>query len=115
MTLRWGRRDFVLGALGLALGAVAARLPGRASAGRALSRLPRDRRAARALGRAYLAEHPEEAGRLRALLARNATPLGAGELRARIRRDFEEVRLVRVRGWLLSRTEARLCALVALG
>jgi hypothetical protein len=31
-----------------------------------------------------------------------------------IRTDFEDGRIVRVRGWILSETEARLCALVAL-
>lgn len=35
-------------------------------------------------------------------------------LRLRIRRDFEEERVVSVQGWILSITEARLCALSAL-
>jgi hypothetical protein len=32
----------------------------------------------------------------------------------RVREDFREGRVVRLRGWVVSRTEARLCALVAL-
>ena len=33
----------------------------------------------------------------------------------RVQEDFREGRVVRLRGWLVSLTEARLCALVALG
>ncbi len=35
-------------------------------------------------------------------------------LRRRVRLDFEEGRVVKVRGWILSETEARLCALAAI-
>jgi len=68
------------------------------------------------LGRAYLAGHPEEA-ELGALL-RHFADLGAGDLRQalseRLRLDFEERETVRLRGWVLARTEARLCAICAL-
>jgi hypothetical protein len=35
-------------------------------------------------------------------------------IRGQIRRDFDEGRTVKVQGWILSKTEARLCALVYL-
>ena len=37
------------------------------------------------------------------------------KLRARVRRDFEERRVVYVHGWALSITEAQVCALMAGG
>ena len=82
---------------------------------------------AAAVGRAYLADHPDEADR-----DRLAAQLGAGlrcqdcdparsdtaRLRAglarQLRADFGQSRVVRVDGWVLSLTEARLCALAAL-
>ncbi len=71
------------------------------------------------LGRAYLARYPAETDR-QALEAHVLGPTG-GEppdprtrLRERIRQDFTHGRLFRHRGWLLSRTEARLCALASL-
>lgn len=36
------------------------------------------------------------------------------KLAARSKRDFEQLRVVQVDGWVLSRTEARLCALAVL-
>ena len=33
----------------------------------------------------------------------------------RIRRDFEQARVIKIHGWILSLTEARLCALTAFG
>jgi hypothetical protein len=79
----------------------------------------------RDLGRSYLAERPEERSRqaLRGLLlpepeSRWAAWPGmelarrlAGEMDA----DFEQGRVVAVQGWVLSRVEARLFALAALG
>ncbi len=74
------------------------------------------------LGRAYLARYPAEADRS-LLEAQLLEPAGGGpqdppvlrtRLRERIRRDFPDSRLFRHRGWLLSRTEARLCALASL-
>jgi hypothetical protein len=38
-----------------------------------------------------------------------------GLLALRISKDFKEHRMVEVSGWVLARTEARLCALSALG
>ncbi len=74
------------------------------------------------LGRAYLARYPAEAnGSL--LEAYVLGPTGSERqdppglrtrLRERIRQDFTHSRLFRHRGWLLSRTEARLCALASL-
>jgi len=39
----------------------------------------------------------------------------ASRLRARVRSDYGEQRTVRLHGWTLSRTEAQLCAIYALG
>lgn len=73
------------------------------------------RAAARRVGRAYLRRHPAEAD-VALLRAALAADLGDPErLRARVRGDFEREAVVRVQGWVLSRTEARLCALEALG
>ena len=79
---------------------------------------------AQALGRAYFTIQPEEADEdtlLRLLSADlDVSVLGMddGELRRvsreRMRRDFEEGKTVSVRGWILSRTELRLCGLAAL-
>ena len=74
------------------------------------------------LGRAYLASYPAEADR--PVLEAHVLGSAGGEpqdprglrtrLRERIRQDFTHSRLFRHRGWLLSRTEARLCALASL-
>lgn len=82
---------------------------------------------ARRIGEAYLRLHPQEAdaASLRSSLAAQkdgaAGPLeamGAGELaswmRNRRRGDFRDRRTVAVDGWILSITEARLCALLFL-
>ena len=84
----------------------------------------RNRKGAAAVGRAYLAIREEEGeiAVLRRLLELPAEdPSSPSErkqlltrLRARQRDDFREDRVVTVEGWLLSETEARLCALVAL-
>jgi hypothetical protein len=79
------------------------------------------------LGRLYLAGHPQEAdaARLSTLIAAALDPaltpvssatdeaLRAG-LEEKIRTDFTSGEMVAVDGWLLSVTEARLCALVSL-
>lgn len=70
---------------------------------------------ARAVGRAYLATAPAEA----ALAAEALGPLLAARplwpvLRRRIGEDFTSGDTVMVDGWVLARTEARLCALCAL-
>jgi hypothetical protein len=89
---------------------------------------------ARVIGNAYLRQHPEEAAL--SLLLKNviaATPADGfgrgfdadrlrtadeGELREaierRVRQDFAGDSVVKVDGWILSVTEARLCALAAM-
>jgi hypothetical protein len=78
-------------------------------------------RAARRLGRLYLARHPEEADG--AALARDL--FGSAGVPGDDRRaaqtwekscqaDFRAARLVALEGWWLARSEARLCALLYL-
>lgn len=77
-----------------------------------------------AVGRAYLARHPAEADRDHLLEAvfgplrpRQAghVPANPGvEIAARIRDDLDRADVVFVKGWMLSRTQARLCAIVSL-
>lgn len=77
---------------------------------------------ARRIGRAYLAENPNEASEetLVRLLAKDGVRddtqarLSANARRA-VRRDYDSGRTVLVQGWMLSRTEARLCALTTFG
>jgi hypothetical protein len=82
---------------------------------------------ARVVGRAYLREHPRERsvaglvdGITSDLPGGRATVGGASEAELRlavsasIRNDFARETSVRVQGWILSRTEARLYALAAL-
>jgi hypothetical protein len=70
---------------------------------------------ARAIGAAYLREHPADA---EMLAADFPTAPSAADLRstvaARIRDDFAASRMVTVDGWMLAITEARLCALTYL-
>ncbi len=111
------RRNILRGAV-LALGAM---MPGAA-----MSRIDdhgvlfQSPRAARTVGTHYLAQHPEErnAARLRqGLLAGAPTETGAlrGHIQAKCRQDFAAGHTVVVDGWILARSEARACALVALG
>jgi hypothetical protein len=74
--------------------------PGAAAAGRHL-----------ALGRAYLRRYPQEAsqGRLARLV-----PSDPVRRARQVRADFAAGRVVTLRGWVLSRTECRYCALHAL-
>ena len=85
----------------------------------------RNRESAAEVGRAYLAHEPSAGsvkrltGFLRQRLgAYPSTAPGRRRLRARFAtecaKDFETGYVVMVRGWMLSRTEARACALVAL-
>lgn len=80
---------------------------------------------ARAVGERYLALHPEEGDSAKLAdtiygaspLSRNWKPSGAvahKHLKEKIKKDFEQGRTVCLDGWILSRTEGRLCALVAL-
>jgi hypothetical protein len=119
--LRLHRRDVLLALGALALGGAPALQSGGtpvAPSGQELAARLRDPRAVRALGIRYLERHPEERdpGFLHA-----ATLAGAGKgkrnaaaLRARSRDDFRRGDTVLIEGWVLSRTECRLCALVAL-
>ncbi len=64
----------------------------------------------RVVGERYLQSQPEEADPPRLL-----REIGSSrELEARIRDDFRHGRTTRLEEWVLSVTEARLCALVAL-
>jgi hypothetical protein len=98
--------------------------PGLAAIFRDVSAVPAS---ARGVGRAYLAATPAEAsvarltaGVLASLPATSSdvSDADADELRAVladvIREDFRTERTVVVEGWILARTEARLCALAAL-
>ena len=119
--LRLHRRDLLLALGGLALGGALA--PSGAGApvdvdSRGLAGRLRDPEAARALGLAYLSEHPGERdpGFLHAVTLKGAGegPRAVRWLRARCRDDFSRGDTVRIDGWVLARTECRLCALVAL-
>jgi hypothetical protein len=81
---------------------------------------------ARHVGALYLARFPDEADRgvlteriLAALELPAAAVLAQDEqclrtaIAARVRRDFAETATAEIEGWILSRTEARLCALWA--
>ena len=87
-----------------------------------LAGLLADQDSAAAVGRAYLDSVPGEAD-ARVLVSRLSASLGGravgGDdlrrlLAQRIDRDFAEERVATVQGWVLSVTEARLCALCAL-
>jgi hypothetical protein len=127
------RRTFLLGAAGLGL-SLSWRSLGSwpflgASPSRSerLARLLNHEESARIVGREYLRLVPAEASR-RVLTSRVVERLPCGfrtmdavsddrlhELLLRgTLEDFEEERIVELRGWVLSRTEARLCGLAAL-
>lgn len=77
-----------------------------------------DRTSARRVGLAYLQDRPGDVSReqLRAQLFSQfkGTPTRES-LAALCREDFNAGRTVMVRGWVLAETEAKLCALAALG
>jgi hypothetical protein len=84
-----------------------------------LSRIARFDSASAALGRHYLHEHPTESLAVleQELLGSPATDV-TGDVRHRLSRlndaDYADGNLVVLDGWLVTRTEARLLALVAL-
>jgi hypothetical protein len=88
-----------------------------------VSKLLTDAPASQSVGRAYLDLVPDErdpdllVDLIFPSLRDAESPPAADALLRRVvqdvRRDFEEDRLVRIDGWFLSRTEARLSALVA--
>jgi len=101
-------------------------IPDRSTPAERLARLLRHRSSARVIGAAYLRHEPSEA-RLTSLveLIAGGLPGGAGALRSaddalrallagRVQQDFAEERTVCLEGWIVSRTEARLCGLAAL-
>ncbi|MDX1639705.1 MAG: hypothetical protein R3281_17210 [Balneolaceae bacterium] len=78
-----------------------------------------DPETARAVGNAYRVQHPGEAGRNRLVeLLLNDLPVDSADydasLENNIRSDFASGRTVQVKGWILSISEARQCALFAL-
>lgn len=112
-------RRIVVGALGAA--ALSLALPrglrAEPSLTAALAELFGNLDSARHIGRAYLRQTPAEASRETLLSALDGTLPSAAkgeELRRQLRQDFADGNVVTVRGWLLSRTEARLCGLAAL-
>lgn len=122
----WSRRRTLVSALALA--AVVAASPGLDAGGRGLlARAPgalalwRNRAAARAIGRRYLAAEPGEADAVflaEQLFGDDRTSLSLAEMRQAVgaarTRDFANGDTVLIDGWLLARSEVRLCALSVL-
>jgi len=127
----WTRREILargvgavgaVGAIGAALAwapAAAAPAPAELAAVRAaLSTALAELHDPARLGRSYLAARPFEADR--AALARALGAVGAcapkiaSRLELRRRRDFARGEIIVVEGWVLARSEARACALLAL-
>ena len=81
----------------------------------------RNKSSARLVGDEFIMAYPDEAD-IDNLVAELHATLGASPtqdhlhhaVEQQIRADFERRDTVNIRGWILSRTEARLCALVAL-
>lgn len=122
------RRTFLvtsaLALLGAARAAAGGGAPGRdamAGLGRDVGALFGDPAAARRLGRRYLATHPNERRAVHLWareLAGARRPWGtADELRRAVaqrrERDLQDGVVAIVDGWVLARTEARVCALLA--
>lgn len=124
-----GRRRFLWSALsGLVLATPLARAGSRLVPYRAPDWLPlvvADPDAAASLGRTYLDQHPDsrdpealvrELERAARSEFASAEPARIAEtLRALVLREFAEGKVVAVKGWTLSRTEARLYGLASLG
>jgi len=122
--LKTERRSFLRGSLmaGAALLLAAQIHPNRLSA-KPLQSVPPGHEAMVSVGRAYLDQAPEEAdvARLRHFLALMAEVSAMSlpdpekeRLAIRQLEDFRTGQTVLVQGWILSRTEATLCALIAL-
>ena len=77
------------------------------------------RRSAGVIGTAYVAKFGAEnsvellAKAIRQEMAADGRPVDEQSLLAHIQSDFERCEVVMLQGWMLSRTEARLCALFA--
>jgi hypothetical protein len=130
MTTRWSttRREWLAWAAGVAFGLVSLgvwgvpRLRPRPTASERWLAQARSLESAAVVGREYLRDAPHERSRERLREDLDAA-IGSGALSdadlrrrvsARIREDYAARDTVRVRGYVLSRTEARLCALAAL-
>jgi hypothetical protein len=126
MTMRNDRRR-ILGLLAATGGAALVSLPARSRVplAAALVGVLSHREGARAIGAAYLQQVPWEsnARQLMSLIVEH-DPSSLGEqasldearafLQRSVREDFEQSRTVELNGWVVSRTEARLCALSCL-
>jgi NAD(P)-dependent dehydrogenase (short-subunit alcohol dehydrogenase family) len=119
MSRRLSRRAFLIAVGGAGVGVAAVR---RLLEAERDSVLPDafDDAAARAVGEAYLAAHPDEADeqllrRLLGLEPGDVRPNDVRRLRAAVHRDYQGSDFVLVEGWYLARTEARLCALSTYG
>ena len=97
--------------IALALRRVATVFPSDAPSSKRLPGGMRLTRAMKSVGRQYLSDQPEEASR--AVLAA-LVPANKAEISVLVREDFELGRLVDIDGWLLSRTECRVCALAVI-
>ncbi len=123
--LKFSRRDFILSLLSVLTASVTLQGCGepRIDNGQILHRLSQtigDQAAAGRFGQAYLKEHPSEAdiGLLLECIGgdidRYTPELMADHLDHQIRNEYRRGESVRVDGWVLSRTEARLYAIMAL-
>ncbi len=115
-----GRRAVVAGlGAGLLLGIPSpTEVGGEGDRGRLLADLFTALPSARAIGAAYLRSCPDERLDAATLAADFPAEATIGALResvdGRVRDDFANARIVTVDGWLLARTEVRLCALAYL-
>ena len=87
-------------------------------AGGAYARTPQlaavDAVGAAEIGRAWLALHPSNVAALRVAVFPNGSDEAGPRLAQRVRADFRRDAIFVHKGWFLSETEARLCALIAL-
>ena len=116
--LNFGRRDWLRGLAGFC--GMLLLSPSRAWSSGSPTRLEcwlqlnsvGDRRALKRLGAAYLAAHPEERDRSR--LSRLLAGEGSTQIRLRlienIAQDWAKHNICIVEGWVLARSESRLCA-----
>ena len=128
-----GRRRFLLGVVAALFAPLTALLGMRERGAAASERLAAcrglfsDRRSAGELGRRYLAQHPGEADPFRlaetvfsewapaeARAAASSRAVLRELLGERRRSDFRRGDVVSIGGWVLSRTECRVCAIAAL-
>jgi hypothetical protein len=117
---RLSRRAFLIAVGGAGVGIAAVWRLLEDEGDRVLAVVFDDVEAARAVGEAYLAGHPDEADEqlLLRLLGLERGDIRADDvrrLRAAVRGDYERSDLALVEGWYLSRTECRLCALSTYG